>query len=89
MVPERHKSVKVLLFLDVGGSMEDYVRVCEELFSAARTEFKHLEYFYFHKLPLRIGVAHNSPAQHERTPIFDVLHKYAHDYKLISWAMRP
>ena len=48
MVPERHNAVKVLLFLDVGGSMEDYVRVCEELFSAARAEFKHLEYFYFH-----------------------------------------
>jgi hypothetical protein len=48
MVPERHNSVKVLLFLDVGGSMEDHVKVCEELFSAARAEFKHLEYFYFH-----------------------------------------
>ena len=47
-VPERHNAVKVLLFLDVGGSMDDHVRVCEELFSAARTEFKHLEYFYFH-----------------------------------------
>ena len=46
--PERHNRVKVLLFLDVGGSMDDHVRVCEELFSAARTEFKHLEYFYFH-----------------------------------------
>ena len=48
MVPERHNAVKVLLFLDVGGSMDDHVRVCEELFSAARSEFKHLEYFYFH-----------------------------------------
>ena len=48
MVPERHNSVKVLLFLDVGGSMDDHVRICEQLFSAARTEFKHLEYFYFH-----------------------------------------
>ena len=48
MVPERHNAVKVLLFLDVGGSMEDHVRICEELFSAARSEFKHLEYFYFH-----------------------------------------
>ena len=48
MVPERHNAVKVLLFLDVGGSMDDHVRVCEELFSAARGEFKHLEYFYFH-----------------------------------------
>jgi uncharacterized protein len=48
MVPERHNAVKVLLFLDVGGSMDDHIRVCEELFSAARSEFKHLEYFYFH-----------------------------------------
>jgi uncharacterized protein with von Willebrand factor type A (vWA) domain len=48
MVPERHNAVKVLLLLDIGGSMDDHVRVCEELFSAARTEFKHLEYFYFH-----------------------------------------
>src|SRR5215475_2609250 len=47
MVPERHNAVKVLLFLDVGGSMDDHVRICEELFSAARAEFKHLEYFYF------------------------------------------
>ena len=48
MVPERHNSVKVLLFLDIGGSMDDHVQICEQLFSAARTEFKHLEYFYFH-----------------------------------------
>ena len=48
MVPERHNAAKVLLFLDVGGSMDPYVRVCEELFSAARSEFKHLEHFYFH-----------------------------------------
>ena len=48
LVPERHNAVKVLLFLDVGGSMDDHVRVCEELFSAARSEFKHLEHFYFH-----------------------------------------
>src|SRR4029453_4133843 len=47
-IPERHNAIKVLLFLDVGGSMDDHVRVCEELFSAARSEFKHLEYFYFH-----------------------------------------
>ena len=48
MVPERHNAVKVLLCLDIGGSMDDHVRICEELFSATRTEFKHLEYFYFH-----------------------------------------
>jgi len=48
MVPERHNAVKVLIFFDIGGSMDPYVRLCEELFSAAKTEFKHLEYFYFH-----------------------------------------
>ena len=51
MVPERHNVVKVLLLLDVGGSMDDHVRTCEELFSAARSEFKHLEHFYFHNFP--------------------------------------
>ena len=53
MVPERHNAVKVLLFFDVGGSMDPHVKVCEELFSAARTEFKHMEYFYFHNFHLR------------------------------------
>ncbi len=48
MRPERHNAVKVLLFLDIGGSMDDHIKLCEELFSAAKTEFKHLEYFYFH-----------------------------------------
>jgi uncharacterized protein with von Willebrand factor type A (vWA) domain len=48
MRPERHNAVKVLLFLDIGGSMDDHVKLLEELFSAAKTEFKHLEYFYFH-----------------------------------------
>src|SRR5207245_426837 len=48
MRPERHNAVKVLMFLDIGGSMDDHVKLCEELFSAAKTEFKHLEYFYFH-----------------------------------------
>ena len=53
-VPERHNSIKVLLCLDIGGSMEDHVRICEEMFSAARSEFKHLEYFYFHNLSMRV-----------------------------------
>ena len=83
MVRERHNSVKVLLFLDVGGSMEDYVRVCEELFSAARAEFKHLEYFYFHNFLYESVWRDNRRRNAERFPIFDVLHKYAHDYKLI------
>src|SRR5712664_4100617 len=83
MVPERHNSVKVLLFLDVGGSMEDHVNVCEELFSAARAEFKHLEYFYFHNFLYESAWRNNRRRNSERTPTFDVLHKYAHDYKLI------
>ena len=83
MVPERHNAVKVLLFLDVGGSMESYVRICEELFSAARVEFKHLEYFYFHNFLYESVWRDNRRRNSERTPTFQVLHKYAHDYKLI------
>jgi len=83
MVPERHNAIKVLLFLDVGGSMDDHVRACEELFSAAKTEFKHLEYFYFHNCVYE-GVWKDNRRRHtEKTPLMDVLHKYAHDYKLI------
>jgi uncharacterized protein with von Willebrand factor type A (vWA) domain len=83
MVPERHNAVKVLLFLDVGGSMEGYVRVCEELFSAARAEFKHLQYFYFHNFLYESVWRDNRRRNSERAPTFQVLHKYAHDYKLI------
>ena len=61
-VPERHNAVKVLLFLDVGGSMDDHVRVCEELFSAARSEFKHLEHFYFHNFLYEHVWKDNAPA---------------------------
>jgi hypothetical protein len=83
MVPERHNAVKVLLFLDVGGSMDDHVRVCEELFSAARSEFKHLEYFYFHNCVYE-GVWKDNRRRHgERLSTLDLLHKYAADYKLI------
>jgi uncharacterized protein with von Willebrand factor type A (vWA) domain len=83
MVPERHNAVKVLLFLDVGGSMESYVGTCEELFSAARAEFKHLEYFYFHNFLYESVWRDNRRRNSERTPTFRVLHKYVHDYKLI------
>jgi uncharacterized protein len=83
MVPERHNAVKVLLFLDVGGSMEDYVRICEELFSAARTEFKHLEYFYFHNCVYESVWKDSRRRNSERFPIMDVLHRYGHDYKLV------
>ena len=83
MVPERHNAVKVLLFLDVGGSMDPHVKVCEELFSAARSEFKHLKHFYFHNF-LYDNVWENNIRRHnQRTPLHDVLHKFGHDYKVV------
>ena len=83
MRPERHNAVKVLIFFDVGGSMDEHVKVCEELFSACRAEFKHLEYFYFHNC-VYDHVWRDSIRRHsERTPTLDVLHKYGPDYKLI------
>jgi hypothetical protein len=83
MVPERHNTVKVLLFLDVGGSMDPHVRTCEELFSAARTEFKHLESFYFHNCLYERVWRDNHRRFSEVTPTWDVLHTYPHDYKAI------
>jgi uncharacterized protein len=83
MMPERHNAVKVLLFLDVGGSMDPHVKVCEELFSAAKTEFKHLEYYYFHNFVYESVWKDNRRRHAERIPLFDVLHKYTPDYKLI------
>ena len=83
MVPERHNSVKVLLFFDVGGSMDPHVKICEELFSAARSEFKHLKYFYFHNF-LYESVWTKSRRRHaETTSTFDVINKYSKDYKVI------
>jgi len=83
MVPERHNAVKVLLFLDVGGSMDPHVKVCEELFSAARSEFKHLKHFYFHNF-LYDNVWENNIRRHnQRTPLHDVMHKFGHDYKVV------
>jgi len=75
--------VKVLLFLDVGGSMDDYIRVVEELFSAARGEFKHLEYFYFHNFVYESVWKDNRRRFDERTRLMDVLHKFGNDYKLV------
>jgi uncharacterized protein with von Willebrand factor type A (vWA) domain len=74
--------VKVLLFLDVGGSMDDHVRVSAELFSAARSEFKTLEFFYFHNC-LYEGVWTDNNRRDERTSTWDVLHKYPSDYKVV------
>jgi len=83
MVPERHNMVKILLFLDVGGSMDPYVKVCEELFSAARSEFKHLEFFYFHNCPYERVWKDNSRRFNDTIPMMDVLHTYPHDYKVV------
>ncbi len=83
MVPERHNAVKVLLCLDIGGSMDDHVRICEELFSATRSEFKHLEYFYFHNFIYESLWKDNRRRHEERVPTMDIAHKYGSDYKLI------
>jgi len=83
MIPERHNAIKVLLFLDIGGSMDDHVRVCEELFSAARSEFKHLEYFYFHNFVYESVWKDNRRRHAERIPTLDITHRYGSDYKLI------
>lgn len=83
MVPEKHNAVKVLLFLDVGGSMDPYIKVCEELFSACKTEFKHLEYYYFHNFIYERVWKDNYRRQENTTPTMDVLHTYSSDYKVI------
>ncbi|CAG4882266.1 von Willebrand factor A [Georgfuchsia toluolica] len=83
MRPERHNKIKVLLFLDVGGSMDDHIKVCEELFSAAKSEFKHLEYFYFHNCVYDFVWRNNHLRWSEKFPLWDVMHKFGHDYKLI------
>jgi uncharacterized protein len=83
MVPERHNAVKLLLFLDVGGSMDDHVRVCEELFSAARGEFKHLEYFYFHNC-LYDTVWKDSRRRHvEQIDVIEILRTYDAGHKVV------
>ena len=83
MVPERHNSVKVLLLFDVGGSMDEYVKTCEALFSAARIEFKHMKYFYFHNF-IYDGLWQNSELRYnEVIPTIDVLRKYGDDYRVI------
>ena len=83
MVAEKRNAVKVLIFFDAGGSMDPYVKVCEELFSAARTEFKHLEYFYFHNMLYDFVWRDNFRRFQEKTETYDVFHKYASDYKVI------
>jgi hypothetical protein len=83
MRPERHNAVKVLLFLDVGGSMDDHVKLAQELFSAAKSEFKHLEHFYFHNCLYDFVWKDNRRRHVERIRVADLLHKYGHDYKVV------
>ena len=81
--PERRNAVKLLMFFDVGGSMDDHIRIVEELFSAARAEFRQLEYFYFHNC-LYEGVWKDNSRRHvDVIPTYDVLHRYGPDYKAI------
>ncbi len=83
LVPERRNRVKVLLFLDVGGSMDPHVRLCEELFSAAKSEFRHLETFYFHNCVYDHVWRDNVRRRFDRVPTWDLVHKYGPDWKLI------
>ena len=83
LVPERRNAVKVLLFLDVGGSMDDHIRVCEELFSAARSEFRHLEHFYFHNFPYEKLWKDNRRRHSVVTDTLTVLRTYSRDYRAI------
>jgi hypothetical protein len=83
LVPERHNAVKVLLFLDVGGSMDGHVRICEELFSAARSEFKHLEHFYFHNFLYENLWKDNQRRDATQIATARVLRTYGRDYRVI------
>jgi hypothetical protein len=83
MRAERRNAIKVLLFLDVGGSMDPFIKLCEELFSAATAEFKNLEFFYFHNCVYEGVWKDNRRRFAERTPTWEVMHKFPHDYKLI------
>lgn len=83
MRPERHNAVKLLLFLDVGGSMDPFITLTEQLFSAATSEFKNMEFFYFHNCLYEGVWKDNRRRFSERTPTWDILHKYGHDYKVV------
>ncbi len=83
MRPERRNAIKLLLLLDVGGSMDPFIKLCEELFSAATSEFKNLEFFYFHNCPYEGVWKDNKRRFSERTPMWDILHKFPHDYKVV------
>jgi len=81
--PERRNTIKVLLFFDIGGSMDSHIKLCEELFSAARTEFKHMDFFYFHNCLYESVWKDNRRRHDEKTSTWDVLHKFPHDYRIV------
>src|SRR5208282_5907044 len=83
MRAERHNAVKVLIFFDVGGSMDWHIKLSEELFSAARTEFKHMEHFYFHNCLYERVWKENRRRHNEKLSIWEILHKYPSDYKAV------
>src|SRR5919199_2119168 len=83
MRPERRNAIKVLMLMDIGGTMDEHIKLAEELFSAAKTEFKHLEFFYFHNCLYDFVWKDNRRRHSERTRTWELLHKYGHDYKVI------
>ena len=83
MMPERKNRVKLLLFLDVGGSMDPYIQACEELFSASKSEFKDLEHFYFHNCPYEILWKNNPPSSEDIISTWDIIRKYGSDYRVL------
>jgi len=83
MKPQRHNAIKVLMFFDIGGSMDDHIKVCEQLFSAIHGEFKHLEFFYFHNCLYETVWKDNARRQNEKIDLLQVLHTYSRDYKII------
>lgn len=83
MKPERHNAIKVLMFFDIGGSMDDHIKVCEQLFSAIHGEFKHLEFFYFHNCLYETVWRDNNRRHSEKIDLLQVLHTYSRDYKII------
>jgi uncharacterized protein with von Willebrand factor type A (vWA) domain len=83
MVPERHNAVKVLLLMDIGGSMDDHIRICQELFTAARSEFKHLEFWYFHNCPYERVWRSNRRRRETERPMMELLRTYGPDWRLV------
>ncbi len=83
MMPERKNRVKLLLFLDVGGSMDPYIQACEELFSASKSEFKDLEHFYFHNCPYEILWKNNPRSSEDIISTWDIIRKYGSDYRVL------